>query len=107
MLPRMCLSRYYLAEGVRNYSIESWKIVVEDKGIDIITRNPEWFCEYYISQSLADNHAVREAACHCISELCSKVALKDPEPFKPFIDSLLAALIDCFKDQSWPVRDSA
>ena len=30
--------------------------------------------EFYITQSQADNHAVREAACHCISELCTKVA---------------------------------
>lgn len=107
MLPRMCLSRYYLAEGVRNYSIETWKIVVENKGIDYIINNPQAFCEYYISQSLADNHAVREAACHCISELCTKVAAVDPEPFRPYINDLLGALIDCFKDQSWPVRDSA
>ena len=25
LVPRMCLNRYYVAEGVRNYSIETWK----------------------------------------------------------------------------------
>ena len=30
--------------------------------------------EFYISQSDADNHAVREAACACIAELGSKVS---------------------------------
>jgi len=27
--------------------------------------------------------------------------------FKPHIDALLTALLDCFKDESWPVRDAA
>ena len=25
LIPRMCLNRYYVAEGVRNYSIETWR----------------------------------------------------------------------------------
>jgi hypothetical protein len=107
MIPRMCLNRYYVAEGVRNYSLETWKMVVEDKGIELVLANAEHICKFYISQCLADNHAVREAACHCIAEICTKVANVDPEPFRPFIDELLEALIDCFKDASWPVRDSA
>jgi hypothetical protein len=65
-------------------------------------------CTFYIEQSIADNHAVREAACHCISELCTKVAAEvDKEPFKPYITKMLNALLDCFKDASWPVRDCA
>lgn len=31
--------------------------------------------EFYISQTKADNHAVREAACECIAELGIKVKL--------------------------------
>jgi len=27
LVPRMCLNRYYVAEGVRNYSIETWRQV--------------------------------------------------------------------------------
>lgn len=34
-------------------------------------------------------------------------AVVDKDPFKPFIPSMLAALLDCFKDESWPVRDCA
>lgn len=82
-------------------------MVVEDKGIDLVLANAEPICKFYISQCLADNHAVREAACHCIAEICTKVANVDPEPFRPFIDELLGTLIECFKDQSWPVRDVA
>lgn len=107
LIPRLCLNRYYVAEGVRNYSIETWRQVAGEGGIQLVFDNLKEICEFYISQCLADNHAVREAACHCISELCTKVATTDPEPFRPYIDDLLGALIDCFKDESWPVRDSA
>lgn len=53
---------------------------------------------------------MREAACACISELCTKVAgtnEADKEPFRKHIEKLLNALVDCFKDESWPVRDAA
>ena len=32
--------------------------------------------DFYISQSQAANHAVREAACSCIAELGTKVIMK-------------------------------
>ena len=35
--------------------------------------------EFYISQSQASNHAVREAACTCIAELGTKVVIIDAE----------------------------
>ena len=106
----MCLNRYYVAEGVRVYSIDTWKQVFGEKGRDIVKTYAEQICKYYTIQSMADNHAVREAACHCISELCTKVCADDESSrltFKPFIKDLLNALLDCFKDESWPVRDAA
>ena len=102
------MNRYYVAEGVKIYSIETWKLVHGEQGKQIIIKYVKEVCEYYIQQSTADNHAVREAACHCISELCTKVAAEvDKEPFKPFIAQMIGALLECFKDQSWPVRDCA
>jgi len=74
LVPRMCLNRYYVAEGVKIFSNETWKIVHEDKGKEVICKYAEQVCKFYIAQSKADNHAVREAACHCIRELCMKVA---------------------------------
>lgn len=58
--------------------------------------------DYYVSQSLADNHAVREAACTCIAELGNKI---DPESVRPHVTRLLDTLKVCFQDDSWPVRD--
>ncbi len=80
------MNRYYVAEGVKIYSNDTWKLVHEDKGKEVICKYAEQVCQFYIDQSKADNHAVREAACHCISELCTKVATTvSKEPFKPFV----------------------
>lgn len=59
---------------------------------------------YYIKQTKADNHAVREAACACIAELGSKV---NQDAVRPYVLPLLEALRVCFNDDSWPVRDAA
>lgn len=47
---------------------------------------------------------VREAACAAICEVVTKL---DPELLKCSIKKLLDALISCFDDESWPVRDAA
>jgi len=110
LVPKMCLNRYYVAEGVRVYSIETWRLIFGEQGKHIVCKYADEVSKFYISQSQADNHAVREAACHCISELCTKVAAEsdaNKESFRPHIDQLLSALVDCFKDESWPVRDAA
>jgi len=106
-IPRMCLNRYYFAPGVRIYSQESWRLVVEDRGIELVAKYAQQIVDYYAIQSAADNHAVREAACHCIAELGGKVAKTHREPIVPFVEKLTTALLDCFKDESWPVRDAA
>lgn len=59
---------------------------------------------FYISQTEANNHAVREAACACIAELGSKI---NKQAVQPYVQRLLDALIVCFQDDSWPVRDAA
>jgi hypothetical protein len=52
----------------------------------------------------ANNHAVREAACACMAELCTKV---DRQAVAPHVPAMLHALLVCFKDESWPCRDAA
>ena len=58
--------------------------------------------DFYISQSEADNHAVREAACACIAELGTKI---NKDCVRPYVTRLLDSLKICFEDDSWPVRD--
>ncbi|TPP56797.1 Armadillo type fold, partial [Fasciola gigantica] len=104
LLPPMCLNRYYVAEGVRIYSQDTWCRVTKGEGRKLISSYLESALEYYIQQSDADNHAVREAACASIAESVAKL---DSALLLPHIGKLLNALFICFDDESWPVRDAA
>lgn len=107
LIPPMCLNRYYIAEGVRLYSVESWKMMTKVMGLSgasVVEKHIEKVVHFYISQAEADNHAVREAVCYCIAELGTKITV---DFVRPFVVPLLDSLIDAFKDQSWPVRDAA
>ena len=48
--------------------------MVGTQGPEIVASVITEVVEYYTLQSDADNHAVREAACHCIAELPHKVS---------------------------------
>ncbi|KAK3733797.1 hypothetical protein QZH41_015115, partial [Actinostola sp. cb2023] len=104
LLPAMCLNRYYVAEGVRIYSQKTWKMVMGMEGKHLVEKYIKETVEFYVIQTKADNHAVREAACACIAELGTKV---NPDCDRPYVTTLLDALVVCFKDDSWPVRDAA
>lgn len=104
IVPHMCLNRYYVAEGVRLYSQETWRLAVGDKGREWVAKCINNVVSYYVEQSGANNHAVREAACACIAELMTKV---DKEAVSPHVPRLLKSLLVCFRDASWPVRDAA
>lgn len=104
LVPRMCLNRYYAAEGVRIYSQETWRLITDGKGKQQVEKYIDQVVQYYIEQTCADNHSVREASCTCIAELGSKI---DKSVIRPHVCNLLDALVACFQDDSWPVRDAA
>ncbi|KAL3784515.1 hypothetical protein ACHAW5_005278 [Stephanodiscus triporus] len=132
LLPRMCLNRFYLAQGVKLYSQETWRLVFGPHpsssaahpdegalhssegargggGLGAVARNAAPLCRYYSKMCDADNHAVREAACQGVAELAQKVG-RHPiyaECLSPYVTMLLQALLMCFHDESWPVRDEA
>ncbi|KAM7535399.1 hypothetical protein Aperf_G00000091356 [Anoplocephala perfoliata] len=104
LLPPLCLNRYYVAEGVKVFSQQTWCEVTGGRGREILTHIIQPTLDYYVEQSRTDNHAVREAACACMAE----VGIKLPRDIlRPHLNRLLEALITCFKDDSWPVRDAA
>ncbi|CAH8455893.1 unnamed protein product [Schistosoma margrebowiei] len=104
LLPAMCLNRYYVAEGVRIYSQDTWCRVTQGEGRKLLGQYLVSAVDYYIQQSDADNHAVREASCASMAEIVTKL---DPNLLLPCVSKLLDALIVCFGDESWPVRDAA
>ncbi|MEW5302135.1 MAG: hypothetical protein WDW36_004944 [Sanguina aurantia] len=100
----MCLNRYYVAEGVKRYAQETWVTVLGQGGRGAIARHIDAVVSHYISQTKAVNFTVREAACACIAELAEKV---DRSVVGPRVAQLTRALLQAFKDMSWPVRDAA
>lgn len=104
LLPRMCLNRYYVADGVRIYSQETWRRIAKTEGRELVQKYINPVVNYYVSQTKANNHAVREAACACIAELASKIK---QDAVRPHVPRLLNTLLECFQDESWPVRDAA
>lgn len=66
-------NRYYVADGVRIYTQETWRKLSEGKGRDLVETFIDEVVNYYAQSTQADNHAVREAACACIAELGNKV----------------------------------
>ncbi|KAK4528906.1 hypothetical protein GAYE_SCF66G6854 [Galdieria yellowstonensis] len=104
LLPRLRLNCHYVAEGVKSYNLESWKLLLKSKGLETLSQCSESFFDYYVSQTLAENHCVREAACHAMEEAIDRLPLSSVERH---IQQVVQALLVCFQDESWPVRDSA
>lgn len=48
-------------------------------------------------------HASREAACHCLADMCAKTG----ELFLPFAAQSLEALKSCLEDELWTTREAA
>mmetsp|Transcript_23801 Transcript_23801/g.34747 ORF Transcript_23801/g.34747 Transcript_23801/m.34747 type:complete len:844 (-) Transcript_23801:437-2968(-) len=109
LLPRMCLNRFYLAQGVKLYSQETWKLIFSTDGAVQVATHAAQISRFYSKMADADNHVVREAACQAIAELAQKLGTHpDYAPYlAPHVPVLLQALIMCFHDESWPVRDEA
>uniref|UniRef100_A0A0G4H9R9 TOG domain-containing protein n=1 Tax=Chromera velia CCMP2878 TaxID=1169474 RepID=A0A0G4H9R9_9ALVE len=110
LLPPMCLNRRYVAEGVRSYSLETWRQVVPASGgAQLLLECLEATVDFMVGACDAPNHAVREAACLCIGELATKVAPADVSGRfnSVIVGKLLEALCECLNDASWPVREAA
>lgn len=109
LVPRMCLNRFYLAQGVKLYSHQTWKMVFPNNGAQAVAQTIAPVVRYYVQMCDADNHVVREGACQAVAELAVKIGM-DPEQahvLQPHVVILLQALLMCFHDESWPVRDEA
>lgn len=107
LLPRMCINRFYVAEGVKLYSHDTWKLYCPENGRQKLVDICEAVVEFYIDQTQSESHAVREAACLGIAELVTKVAEMAGQRLEALVPQLISALLDSFRDVSWAVRDRA
>lgn len=109
LIPRMCLNRFYLAQGVKLYSHQTWKQLFPESGVPVVAKTIGPIVRYYVQMCDADNHVVREGACQAIAELAVKIGMDEnyAHLLQPHVTVLLQALLMCFHDESWPVRDEA
>jgi hypothetical protein len=107
LLPRICLNRHYPAEGLRTLALETWRAYVGESGRNRLVTHLPTVCRYYESQSRAESAASREAACHCISELATKIEPLAHEPLSAFLPGLLSVALECTEDADWGVQDAA
>ena len=128
ILPHLCFNRHDVAEGVRSYSLETWKAVLHTEGPYQVARcMPQvqysfgWLIKfvsnlfvklhhiqvvsYYVRCAKTNNHTVREAACACMAELAAKI---DPDAVRPHLARIMRTLLRGLRsDDSWTVRDAA
>jgi hypothetical protein len=109
LVPRMCLNRFYLAQGVKLYSHQTWKMIFPENGVEVVAQSIAPIVRYYVQMCDADNHVVREAACQAVAELSVKIGMDKEHAavLKQHVTILLQALLMCVHDESWPVRDEA
>ncbi len=109
LIPRMCLNRFYLAQGVKLYSHQTWKQIFSESGVAAVAQTIGPIVRYYLQMCDADNHVVREGACQAVAELAVKIGMNETYAavLQPHVPVLLQALLMCFHDESWPVRDEA
>lgn len=101
LLPRMCLNRFYLAQGVKLYSHETWRILFDRSqgsagaGVESVALNAGPICRYYVQMCDADNHVVREAACQAVAELANKIGRSEEYAgyLAPYVVTLLQVSI--------------
>ena len=103
----MCFNRYCAAQGLRNYSLETWKELFPTSGRDLLAKHANSVMPFYCEQAQSQDRTSREAACNCISEVMTKVVPGNPEPFRTHIPVVTMALHKCLDDSVWSVRDSA
>ena len=104
LLPRLCLNRYFIAEGVKSYSQETWSLIIGTNGKILIIKYIENMITYYLEMCNAFNHMISEAACFAMAELAMKI---DTNIMLPYIPTILEALENCSIQESWPIRDAA
>lgn len=74
LLPPLCLNRYTSAEGLRNYTLGTWKRVVLSDGprlVSLFLR--ENVLPFYFESLQSHNAATRETASYCLGELVQKI----------------------------------
>jgi hypothetical protein len=105
LVPRLCLNRFYAAEGVRQAAHAVWRDVMGARGgSSLLSSNIGIVAAYYSDMTRSNSHMTAEAALQAIRELALRMPRNDVRKVLPL---LLETLCACVQEESWPVRDAA
>lgn len=103
--PAICLNGHYMAEGIRSYCKETWRMVFQEAGAQYAAERASTYAEFYVSQMTSKDDFARDAACIAAGELAMRAA--DAKLIEPFVDMMMEGLVHRLGDASWNVRSSA
>jgi hypothetical protein len=63
LLPPMCLNRYFVAEGVKCYSQDTWQLCMQGNGRAAVARHIEAVVDFYVATAQV-HLLVYNAVCH-------------------------------------------
>jgi hypothetical protein len=111
LLPALCLNRYVSQDGLRAFSLQTWKMLVHQEGPKLVSFFLPQIMAFYASLAGHHNASTRETAAYCLGELMKKVDRArgyHQGQFQPAFPSQIRQSLGLLtQDHSWPVRDAA
>lgn len=108
ILPKICVNRYFPAEGMRKLALELWKKIVDMNGIKIIKAKFTHFLIIYLQEMQSSSFEAVEGGVRCLQELIMKVY--DPSDhfviFEVYYKAVIRILNECLKSKFPNVRIS-
>ncbi len=105
LLPRLCMNRFYAAEGVKRAAHASWReIMGRQGGVALLSAHVTITVAYYSEMTKSNSHMIAESGLHAMKELALRVPRASVVKVLP---QILETLRACVQDESWPVKDAA
>jgi len=104
ILPRLCMNRFYVADGVKMHAISSWRAMVDTNGKELLSSVIKSAIDYYVDMAKSKSHMVSEAACAALSEVGCRLEI---QVVRPHLSTIFSSLLECLASDSWPIRDAA
>lgn len=104
LMPKFCLNRYNMADGVSSYTRETWQLIIQDRGKETVTEWLPQLIPFYIMQTRVANSEARVAAAKCIGELAARI---DKASVSIYANDLFEALIPRLsRHDAWEVKEA-
>jgi hypothetical protein len=110
IVPPLLLNRHFVAEGVKRYAQETWRMMVGPQGgRELVRRELRNILTELVLSVESPNHSIREAALACMLEVLLRVPIQGFEDGtdKEHFGLILKVCLLGAQDDAWPVRELA